>query len=143
MAETNELFADEDASADAGRDRRTRLRSIIVSSLLIALAAAAVALQWADWVVPVRAAVVLTFVVIGPGWAILRLWNLAGGWVGAGLVIAFSLSLAMIVSGATVYAGIWSPLGALCGLAAVTILAAGISLIQGRVHTTSAPIVHP
>jgi hypothetical protein len=130
--ETNATFADEDAFDAAPVDRHARKRSVGVSLALIALAGAAVALQWADWEAPVRAVVVLAFIVFGPGWAILRLWNLADGWAGMGLVIALSLSLAMVIAGATVYAGVWSPLGTLSGLAGLTILAATVALVRAR-----------
>lgn len=133
VAETNAAFAsEEDEREGAERDRRGRARSIAVSVSLIALAAAAVALQWADWAVPVRAVVVMTFITIAPGWALLRVWGLAEGWAGVGLAIAVSLSLAMALAGATVYAGIWSPLGALAGLAGITIVAAAVSLVRAR-----------
>jgi hypothetical protein len=143
VAETNASFAEPDAPAHGGTDRWTRTRTIWASLLLIGLAAAAVALQWVDWIVPVRAVVVLTFIVFGPGWAILRLWDLAGGWAGVGLVVALSLSLAMVVSGVTAYAGAWSPLGALSGLAGLTILAACASLARRPPRALPAPIVHP
>jgi hypothetical protein len=143
VAETNSAFAGPDAPAEARTGRWTRRRSVAASLLLIALAAAAVALQWVDWVVPVRGAAVLAFTVVAPGWAILRLWDLAGGWAGAGLAIALSLSLAMIVAGVTVYAGAFSPLGTLSGLAGLTVLAAGVSLVRGREREAPKPIVHP
>ena len=85
VAETNAAFADEDVWELEETDRSTRTRSIGASLLLIVLAGAAVALQWADWQAPVRAVVVLAFIVFGPGWAVLRLWDLAGGWAGVGL----------------------------------------------------------
>ncbi len=133
VAETNAAFAGRADSREIERtDRATRTRSIGASLLLIVLAGAAVALQWADWEAPVRAVVVLAFIVFGPGWAVLRLWDLAGGWAGVGLIIALSLSLAMVVASATAYAGIWSPLGAVCGLAGLTIFAAVASLVRVR-----------
>jgi hypothetical protein len=106
-------------------------RSAVAASIaLIVLAVAAVALQWASWAVPVRAVVVVGFVVLAPGWAVLRLWGLAAGFEGMALALALSLALAMVVSGVTVYAGEWSPLGSLVALAAVTVLAALASLAR-------------
>jgi hypothetical protein len=105
-------------------------RAVAASVALILLAVGAVALQWASWEVPVRAIVVVGFVAIGPGWALLRLWGLAGGFEGMALALAVSLSLAMVIAGATVYAGEWSPLGALVALASVTVLAALASLAR-------------
>lgn len=131
--ETNAAFAtDQDEREDAERDRRARARSIATSLLLMALAVAAVALQWAEWSAPIRAIVVLTFIVVAPGWALLRVWGLAGDWAGVGLAIALSLALAMVLAAATIYAGIWSPLGALAGLAAITVLACVVSLTRVR-----------
>jgi hypothetical protein len=91
--------------------------------LLTQLAAVAVVLQVTGWSSPVPPLVVLAFVCIGPGWAILRLWDLARGWAGVGLAVAVSLSLAIIVPGVLLYAGAWSPLAALVILAGVTVLA--------------------
>lgn len=133
IEETNAAFAS-DAQLRQHSDGRRRdgLRSVGTSVALIVLALAAVGLQWADWQLPARAVVVVTFVVVAPGWALLRIWGLADGWAGTGLAIAVSLSLAMVFAGITVYAGIWSPLGALAGLAGITILAAGVSLARAR-----------
>lgn len=108
-----------------------RSRGAIAGSLaLMVLAAGAVALQWASWEAPVRAVVVVTFVVIGPGWAVLRLWGLDRGWEGIGLVLAVSLALAMVVAGGAVYAGWWSPLRILEILAGVTVVASLASLVR-------------
>jgi hypothetical protein len=95
---------------------------------LIALAVLALAAQAVDWSVPVRPVIVLAFVAVGPGWAILRPFGLARGWAGFGLVIAVSLALAMLVSGAMLYAGVWSPFASLVVLATVTVAGAVVSL---------------
>lgn len=139
VAETNATFADHDAAESLEDAQRRRTRSAWASLLLMVLAGAAVALQWADWDAPVRGVVVLAFVVFGPGPAILRLWDLAGGWSGVGLGIALSLSLAMVVATTTAYAGVWSPLGALCGLAGLTVVAAVVSLFRVRGQAPAAP----
>jgi hypothetical protein len=145
VAQTNATFATaEDEWRGLERQRRGRLREVAMSLALIALALTAVALQWADWTVPIRAIVVMAFIVIAPGSALLRLWGLADGWAGTGLAIALSLSMAMVLAGATVYAGIWSPLGALCGLAGITVLAAVASMARVRRHPRpAAGLVRP
>jgi hypothetical protein len=124
--ETNAAFAhDRDEPAAAQRPGSTA-----VSFALIALAALALVLQSTDWTFPARPVVVVAFVAIAPGWAILRLWGLAHSWAGLGLAIALSLALAMLVSGAMLYAGAWSPVGSLAILAGVTAAAAAASLAR-------------
>jgi hypothetical protein len=130
VRETNADFAPPlPRPAPAPVDHRSR-GAIAGSLALMVLAAGAVALQWASWEAPVRAVVVVTFVVIGPGWAVLRLWGLDRGWEGIGLVLAVSLALAMVVAGGAVYAGWWSPLRILEVLAGVTVLASLASLAR-------------
>ena len=107
-----------------GSEKRGENASFYVGPVLLTqLAAVAVALQVTGWSSPVPPLVVLAFVCIGPGWAILRFWDLARGWAGVGLAVAVSLSLAIIVPGVLLYAGAWSPLAALVILAGVTVLA--------------------
>jgi hypothetical protein len=96
-----------------GRDRRLAAFRVVVAMV-------AVALQGAGWPASVRAPVVLAFVAIVPGWAILAVWDLARGWAGIGLMVAVSISLAIVVPSALMYAGTWSPFTALVILAAVT-----------------------
>jgi hypothetical protein len=47
------------------------------------------------------------------------------------LAIALSLSLATIVPGALLYAGLWSPLSALVALAGITVLVSGVTIARG------------
>lgn len=136
VARTNAIVADEDQPATRGQPRN--LAASALSSLaLIALAAAAVAVQRLGWAAPVRPAIAVAFVTIGPGWALLKPWRLSGGWIGAGLIIAVSLSLAMVVSGAMVYAGMWSPYAALLILAGFTVLGCLVSLLRDSAERSS------
>jgi hypothetical protein len=95
-------------------------------------AALAVALQSTASTSPIRALIPVAFVSVGPGWALLGLWDLARGWAGLGLAIALSLSLATIVPGAMLYAGLWSPFSALVALAGITVLASAATIARGR-----------
>jgi hypothetical protein len=132
VTETNADFAPAGLVPVTEHEDRVRSGSVAGSVLLVALAMIAVALQWTSWAAPVRPIIVVTFITIGPGWAILRLWGLASGWAGLALVIATSLSLAMIVSGLMLYAGAWSPFASLVALASVTVGASTISLVRAR-----------
>jgi len=106
-------------------DRDERL-----AALRVVLAMLAVALQDARWSTSVRAPVVLAFLAFVPGWAILAVWDLARGWAGIGLMIAVSISLAVIVPGALMYAGTWSPFTALVILAGVTEVASLAAILR-------------
>jgi uncharacterized membrane protein len=79
--------------------------SVIISFSALG-AALAVAL---DWPAPLRPALVIWFVAICPGMAIVRLLRLDSLLVEVALAIALSLALAGLIASALVYAGIWSP----------------------------------
>jgi hypothetical protein len=111
-----------------------------VSLGLIVLAVLALVAQAVDWSVPVRPIVVIVFVAVGPGLAVLRPFGLAGGWAGFGLVIAVSLALAMLVSGTMLYAGAWSPFASLVVLAVVTVAGAVVSLAGVGRDADAAPL---
>lgn len=130
VTQTNAAFAPAGLVPVTEHEDRVRSGSVAGSVLLVALALIAIALQRTSWAVPVRPIIVVTFITVGPGWAILRLWGLASGWAGLALVIALSLSLAMIVSGIMLYAGAWSPFASLVALASVTVAASAISLVR-------------
>jgi hypothetical protein len=70
---------------------------------------------------PVQGLAVVAFVLVVPGWAVLDCWDLAGGWIGAALVVAVSVSLATALATAQLYLGLWSPIGTLLGLVAITV----------------------
>jgi uncharacterized membrane protein len=79
--------------------------SVIISFSALG-AALAVAL---DWPVPLRPALVIWFIAICPGMAIIRLLRLDSLLAEVTLAIALSLALAGLIASALVYAGLWSP----------------------------------
>jgi hypothetical protein len=74
---------------------------------------------------PVRATVVLGFLLLGPGMAILRPLHLAAGATQLVLAFAVSATVETILGLAMVYLHLWSPGGLLVVLAAAC-LAAGV-----------------
>jgi hypothetical protein len=89
---------------------------------LIALGVAALAADVAELPVPLRAPVVLSFLLIGPGYLIVRRLDVAGPlrWV---LVVATSLSMAALCGEGLAIAGFWTTtrlLGILLVLTAIT-----------------------
>jgi hypothetical protein len=143
VAQTNADFVPPPSPLAPAPVDHGRRGAVACSIALLLLALGAVALQWANWDVPARAIVVVAFVVVAPGWAVLRLWGLERGWDGIALAIAVSLALAMVVSGVTVYAGWWSPLGSLVTLASVTVVAALASLMQAGKDRRARPLRWP
>lgn len=84
---------------------------------LTAAAAGAAALVLLDMAVPV----VLAFVLICPGMALVRLVRLAAPWPELLLAIVVSLCLAAGFAGLSVYLEMWNPRLVLLGLAVVTL----------------------
>jgi hypothetical membrane protein len=72
---------------------------------------------------PVRTAVVVWFLVVCPGLAIIALLRLRDAWLEVALVPALSLAIDILVSGTLAYAGLWSP--AACILVLVSISVGG------------------
>ena len=95
------------------RDRRWRL----VLGLSTLAAAAAV---FGEVTGAVRAPVVLWFVLVCPGLAIVRLLRLREAAAELTLAVALSLALAVIVPTTLLYSGAWSPAAGLAILMAVT-----------------------
>jgi len=82
-----------------------------------------------------RPYVVLGFVLICPGMALVRLLSLGDTLLEIAVAIALSIGVALLASLAMIYAGIWSPealFGGLLGLAAV---GAGLDLAGARIGT--------
>ena len=107
-----------------------RRRSLVVPGGLLAVTIAALALELAGERSAPRAALVSAFVLVAPGWAILRVWDLASGWAGVAGVLAVSIALATIVPGALLYAHAWSPTAAIVILAGVTLAGCVAGLIR-------------
>jgi hypothetical protein len=121
-----------DVGVMAESEHASRPFRLVEPFLLMQFAALAITLQATRSTSPIRALIPLAFVSVGPGWALLRLWDLTRGWAGLALAIALSLSLATIVPGALLYAGLWSPLSALVALAGITVLASAAIIVRGR-----------
>jgi hypothetical protein len=101
-------------------------------ALLSLLAVTVAVLVLLDVQSPVRVVLVLLFVTTVPGWALLDWQGLARGWLGAGLAVATSVSLATVIATAQVYAGAWSPTATVLVLVLVTVTACALSLRRRR-----------
>ncbi|MCK6209402.1 hypothetical protein KZX45_02460 [Georgenia sp. EYE_87] len=101
----------------ATSDRRTTAALILAS----AIALAAYFLPFPP--VP-RAAVELSFLLVCPGLALVRILRLPSRLAVASLAVALSLVLDQVVAMVAMYAGGWSPGAALVALAVLTVAAA-------------------
>lgn len=99
-------------------------RALLVPMFLAAVAAAAVAAAVADAPQPLRAAVVVVFVCLVPGYALVRLLRLRDPLLEGAVSVGASLAIAVLVSTLALYAGAWSPPGILVTLALVVVAAA-------------------
>lgn len=115
---------------------RTAVRPHPLPPVLAVAAGAAVALSVLDVASPVRALVVTTFLLLGPGLAILDVWDLVSGWFGIALAFALSIALATLVATAQLYTGTWSPDHALIVLALATVVANAASALRHRAPRT-------
>jgi hypothetical protein len=73
---------------------------------------------------PLRTALVIWFLAVCPGLAIVGLLRLQDPWVVAALVPALSFSIDIVVAGALSFAGLWSPAAAILILVAVSVAGA-------------------
>ncbi|MBA2383340.1 MAG: hypothetical protein H0V68_01565 [Actinobacteria bacterium] len=78
---------------------------------------------------PLRGVVVLPFVLLLPGTAVIRLLELSEPLLELTLGIALSIAMAMLIAMATLYADAWSPDAVLIVLAEVTIAAVLFELL--------------
>lgn len=108
-----------------------RIRSVWPKLLLISGAAAAV-LAFGGVHSGVRLPVVLWFLLVCPGTALVRLLDLEDLLAELAVGIALSAALAIIVSGAMLYAGAWSPNATLAVLLGITIFGAMVDMRRGR-----------
>ena len=104
-------------------------RVAIVLVLSTLAAAAAVALQLPA---PVRAPIVIWFVVVCPGLALIRPFRVGPPFVELTIAIGLSLSIDGIVAAIFLYAGRWSPEGALAILCVLTLVAVGGEWLASR-----------
>lgn len=79
---------------------------------------------------PVRVAVVLPFLLVCPGMAVVRRLRLAEWWTELLLAVGVSIALDILLSSAMLYAGLWSPRLLLLGLAGVGLVAGIGELLQ-------------
>jgi hypothetical protein len=93
-----------------------------------AVAAAAAALAGAP--APVRAPLVLAFLLLGPGMAYVPLLGLGDPLAELTLGLAVSLALDLAVAAAMLYTGAWSPRTSLLALAGIALAGAAL---QGRI----------
>jgi hypothetical protein len=77
--------------------------------LIVASAVAAVVVVLTGWDHPLRAILVLWFLCVIPGLAVLHPLELPDPVTGLALVVPLSLAIDALVAGALVYAGLWSP----------------------------------
>ncbi len=76
----------------------------------------------------VRALVVLVFLALCPGMAVVRVIGVGDGWAQLSLALALSFTLDTVVAGVLALMGAWSPSAALIVLVAITVGGAGIEL---------------
>lgn len=77
---------------------------------------------------PLRPLAVLAFLGFGPGLSVIGLFGISDLTQRLVLSIAVSLALDTIVAGLSLYAGLWSPVGVLLILIAITLVGAGLQL---------------
>lgn len=97
-----------------------------------ALGGLAIALVLLDVNTVVRAPVVLMFVLLCPGLAIVRLLRIGDIATELSLAVALSLSLAGGVSLIQAYTATWSPTGGLLVIAGITLVAVAVELVIRR-----------
>lgn len=77
---------------------------------------------------PIRPFVILVFLGIGPGLSLVGLLDINDLTQRLVLAIGVSLALDTIIAGLSLYAGLWSPVGVLLTLVAITLVGVGIQL---------------
>jgi hypothetical protein len=81
---------------------------------------------------PLRPLVVLWFLLICPGMAIVSMLDIRDGWARISIGIALSIALATVTSSVLLYAGAWSPRAGLLVLMGITLLSVGLSQALDR-----------
>jgi uncharacterized membrane protein len=118
---------------------RAMRRDLIWPTTLALWAALAVAAVFADIESPVRPALVLLFLLVCPGLALVRLLGITDRVTELTLAIAVSLALNALVPGLMLYLGAWSPRAGLLILIAITAVATAYETARphiGRVAAT-------
>ncbi|MEA2254281.1 MAG: hypothetical protein QOG35_326 [Solirubrobacteraceae bacterium] len=100
---------------------RTWYAAAVAASALAAAGAALAGLP-----APVRAPLVIGFLLLGPGMAFVPLLRLHDAVAELTLALALSLALDTLVAVTMLYAGAWSPVGSLLALAGLALAGAGL-----------------
>ena len=108
-----------------------RIHSIWPKLLLISAVAVA-ALAFGGVHSGIRLPVVLWFLLVCPGTALVRLLDLEDLLAELTIGVALSAALAIIVSGVMLYADAWSPNATLAVLLGITIFATMVDMRRGR-----------
>jgi hypothetical protein len=118
---------------EAGTSRpRTAIGSLSWLGLTGVWGGAAVLLMAVQASAAYRAPVILTFVLVCPGLALVRLLGIPAAAARLSLAIAVSLALAVLVPASLLYAGAWSPPAALAILAGLAITFAAVEVVVQR-----------
>lgn len=78
---------------------------------------------------PARAVVAVAYLLVAPGWAVMRLLDLPQRWAAALLSVAVSLGIVTIVTTVLLMMNLWTPGRALAVVGCITLLAAGTRLV--------------
>ncbi len=97
-----------------------------------ALALLSVVLVLTDASAVVRAPIVLTFLLVCPGLAIVRFLRIPDFAAKASVAVALSIALVGIVSLVQAYAGVWNPTVGVLAIAALTLAVVAIEVLSGR-----------
>jgi hypothetical protein len=107
-------------------------------ALNLLLAAGVAASQGIYEDLDIRAALVLPFLLVCPGMALVRLLRIDDGVAELMLAVALSFALNAIVPGTMLYAGAWSPQVGLLVLIAITLGATLVDLARQRLERLEA-----
>jgi hypothetical protein len=98
----------------------------------VALAAAATLLAIAESQTPARPALMLAFVLVSPGLALVRLLRLGDRVAELTLVLALSAALAVLVPSVLLYADLWSPRAACAALLGIVLAATAVETARSQ-----------
>jgi hypothetical protein len=106
--------------------------SRLCSALIVASTLATGILVFGGFGAPLRPLVVLAFLLVCPGLALVRLLRIGEAVTELTLGVALSVALAVVVPVAMLYAGDWSPKQSLALLIAATLAASVPELLRPR-----------
>ena len=99
---------------------------------ITAACAVVAALVYADVDSPVRSLIVLAFLLVVPGLALVRPLGLREPVAELSLAVALSIAISVLVPTALLYGSAWSPGGALAIVLGLTVAGAAVELAKGR-----------